>query len=316
MAEYEFFTASDGAKLAYRQFGETGRHAIILIHGFTGSSEYFQRNVDTLAKDFHIITPDLRGHGHSAKTRHGYHVARLATDLQNLIDHLFPDIEIEGKGHELHGVGCSLGAAVLWAHTELYVSSHNRFDTMVFVDQAPLQDYIPGSWSFTHGNYGVHDATSLASAQATLRYAPDDFYRGLVEGCLAYRHQPTEVEKTQISSENAQADEKFFLAISRQGSPEWYAKLLADHTSYDHRDTIRERLRIPCLIMAGKRSGSFPVAGIEETARLIDEGAKESIAMTIRMESGHWMFYEEPEQWSQHIMTWCIERMMNPNTVS
>jgi pimeloyl-ACP methyl ester carboxylesterase len=50
----------------------------------------------------------LRGHGVSEKPKAGYHVARLAMDLNNLIDHLKLPVG------EILAIGTSLGAAILW----------------------------------------------------------------------------------------------------------------------------------------------------------------------------------------------------------
>jgi pimeloyl-ACP methyl ester carboxylesterase len=52
--------------------------------------------------------PDLRGHGASEKPKAGYHVARLALDLKNLIEHFQ---FLEGS---ITAIGTSLGAAILW----------------------------------------------------------------------------------------------------------------------------------------------------------------------------------------------------------
>lgn len=278
------FPASDGEKLAYQTHGfyKAPRNTvIILLHGFTGSSEYFTRNFTDLSQEHLVIAPDLRGHGRSTKARHGYHVARLAADLRDLMTTV---LKPALPGARFIGVGCSLGAAVLWTYSELFDS--NDFVGMVFVDQAPLQDYIPGSWSISQGNYGVHDATSLAMAQATLQYVPDDFYRGLVQGCLAYRFQPNEQEK-QVSHENAQKDEEFFVSISRQGDQWWFGKLLANHTSYDHRDTIINSVRCPCLVLASKRSGSFPLDGLLSTVGFINVGRAKVFAQGKILPGGH-----------------------------
>lgn len=78
------------------------------LHGFTGSSQVFRRNVSALSGNYNVIVPDLRGHGGSDKPRAGYHVARLALDLRNLIEHLqLP------KG-QISAIGTSLGAAIIW----------------------------------------------------------------------------------------------------------------------------------------------------------------------------------------------------------
>jgi pimeloyl-ACP methyl ester carboxylesterase len=282
---YTTFKANDGEELVYQSHGHfdkiSNNTILILIHGFTGSSQYFIRNFADLAREHMVIAPDLRGHGKSTKARHGYHVARLAADLRDLLElQLRPNY----PGADYVGVGCSLGAAVLWTYSELFDSKH--FAGMVFVDQAPLQDYIPDSWSSSQGNYGVHDSTSLAMAQATLKFEPDEFYKGLVQGCLGYRFQPLEQEKN-ISNAEAQEDEGFFVNISKQGNSWWFGKLLANHTSYDHRDTIKNLVKCPSMVLAAKRSGSFPVEGLLETIRLVNEGKGMNLAVGKVVDSGH-----------------------------
>jgi pimeloyl-ACP methyl ester carboxylesterase len=278
------FEASDGEKLVYQHHGSfdaSSKSVIILLHGFTGSSLYFERNFQGLSEHHLVIALDLRGHGLSSKARHGYHVARLAADLRDL---LTTGLRDKYPDAQYIGVGCSLGAAVLWTYSELFSSSD--FRGMIFVDQAPLQDYIPGSWSISQGNYGVHDATSLAAAQAVLQYNPDDFYSGLVEGCLGSRFKPTDEDKRR-SPDLILEDEQFFLNISKLGDSWWFQKLLANHTSYDHRDTIRNSVRCPCLVLAAERSGSFPLAGLLETERLINEGRTKIMAQSKISSSGH-----------------------------
>lgn len=295
----QHFLTNDGQQLYYQSHGHQSNRILILIHGFSGSSEYFVRNFAALSQEHWVIALDLRGHGKSTKATHGYHVARLAADLSGLLDHLRA-MQPEAA---FVGVGCSLGAAVLWSYTELFTSA--RFCGMVFVDQAPLQDYLPdGSWNYKQGNYGCHDAASLAMAQATLTLQPDTFYRGLVEGCLAYRHAPTKEEEASYNEEMQAADEAFFVAISQKGDSKWFAKLLANHTSLDHRDAIAHAVRCPCVVMGARRSGSFPLLGLRETERLVNS-KRSGTAKWIVAESGHWMFYEDAAWWNRCILEQC-----------
>lgn len=70
----------------------------------------FQKNVNRLSEHYYVIVPDLRGHGDSEKPRSGYHVARLAVDLANLLD----ELKLRDRGDGIKVVGASLGAAILW----------------------------------------------------------------------------------------------------------------------------------------------------------------------------------------------------------
>jgi pimeloyl-ACP methyl ester carboxylesterase len=61
-----------------------------------------------LSQTYFIIVPDLRGHGASDKPKAGYHVARLALDLKNLLD------QFNFAAGSISAIGTSLGAAILW----------------------------------------------------------------------------------------------------------------------------------------------------------------------------------------------------------
>ena len=83
------------------------------------------------------------------------------------------------------------------------------------------------------------------------------------------------------------------------------ARLLADHTRYDHREAC-EGIAAPVLVMAGRRSGCFPLEGMEETVRRVKKGGNEDAEMVV-FESGHWLFYEEPERFNRELLKF-VER--------
>jgi pimeloyl-ACP methyl ester carboxylesterase len=78
------------------------------LHGFTGSSAVWNRNIPALSKVYRVIAPDLRGHGDSGKAPSGHHVARLAMDLRNIIDAL----QLPKKNIRI--IAGSLGCAIVW----------------------------------------------------------------------------------------------------------------------------------------------------------------------------------------------------------
>lgn len=83
-AESQSFRAN-GVDLVWHDdgHGPTGTPALVLVHGFTGSSHDFSLQVDALAADRRVITLDQRGHGRSTRTGvlEGYDIEQLVADL-------------------------------------------------------------------------------------------------------------------------------------------------------------------------------------------------------------------------------------------
>lgn len=217
--------ANDGVTISFHYAAHpTSDTCIILIHGFSGSADYFRRNFASLSERHSIVAYDLRGHGGSGRSPHGYHVNRLAADLRDLINHCRTDLLTNVKHYV--GVGCSIGAAILWSYTELFTCKD--FHKFVFVDQAPLQNYTAsGDWGPSQGNYGCHDAASTAWNQANLILDFERANQGLVGACLGYRFAPLDVDGT--TEEQSAGDEHFFTSISKQCDPRWIGKLSMFH---------------------------------------------------------------------------------------
>jgi alpha/beta hydrolase fold len=79
---------TDSVRIVYDVRGSGELQPLVLVHGWSGSRLYFQRNVGALAQDFTVINYDQRFHGDSGKPEHGFHVARLAADLHELLEAL------------------------------------------------------------------------------------------------------------------------------------------------------------------------------------------------------------------------------------
>lgn len=98
-----YFTALDGARIAYSDEGE-GR-PLVLLHGLMANSGFFERQRE-LADAFRVISVDLRGHGGSPAGPVPPTIGLLAEDVAGLAR----ELELDGAV----GIGWSLGAAVLW----------------------------------------------------------------------------------------------------------------------------------------------------------------------------------------------------------
>ncbi|WP_162591081.1 alpha/beta fold hydrolase [Variovorax sp. PBL-E5] len=82
-------TASDGVRLSVREYGNLQGPAIVFVHGIAQSQLSFDRQVHSeLAKKYHLVTYDLRGHGESDKpTSEEAYVngRRMSDDLRSVM---------------------------------------------------------------------------------------------------------------------------------------------------------------------------------------------------------------------------------------
>jgi pimeloyl-ACP methyl ester carboxylesterase len=60
----------NGFKIFYREAGDPGAPAVLLLHGFPTSSHMFRNLIPQLAPDYHVVAPDLPGFGFSDALDH------------------------------------------------------------------------------------------------------------------------------------------------------------------------------------------------------------------------------------------------------
>lgn len=75
-----------GRELAYREAGAgEGKPTLLLIHGMAGSSITWREIIPRLESRFHIIAPDLPGHGESSLDFDDYSLGAMASALRDLL---------------------------------------------------------------------------------------------------------------------------------------------------------------------------------------------------------------------------------------
>lgn len=79
------YTARDGTKLNYRQFGKAGAPLIIIIHGSSAHGGLYEQLSVGLSELGTIITPDLRGHAGLTPAGDVSYIGQLEDDLADLI---------------------------------------------------------------------------------------------------------------------------------------------------------------------------------------------------------------------------------------
>lgn len=94
----------NGLRLHYTEWGSPSKPTLLMLHGLNVTCHTWDPFARKLQENYHVICPDLRGHGDSDWAREGYRVRQFANDIHGFIDAL-------GTG-PLHLVGHSNGVRV------------------------------------------------------------------------------------------------------------------------------------------------------------------------------------------------------------
>jgi pimeloyl-ACP methyl ester carboxylesterase len=79
--------AGDGLSLACETRGK-GDTALVLLHGWCGTREFWKHQVETLAGEYRVIALDQAGHGQSGKDRKQWTLGGLAADVEAVVKEL------------------------------------------------------------------------------------------------------------------------------------------------------------------------------------------------------------------------------------
>ncbi len=95
-----------GLSCHVRHWGEPRFPKLFLFHGWMDVSASYQFMVDALKQDWHVIAPDWRGYGQSARaTGHpgteSYWFPDYLADLEAVLDHYQPDGQVNLVGHSM-----------------------------------------------------------------------------------------------------------------------------------------------------------------------------------------------------------------------
>jgi pimeloyl-ACP methyl ester carboxylesterase len=82
-----FALAPDGVRIAYDVRGQ-GEPTLVLVHGWCCDRSFWRGQVDSLARDYRVVTLDLAGHGDSGHERASWSVDVLAGDVVAVADAL------------------------------------------------------------------------------------------------------------------------------------------------------------------------------------------------------------------------------------
>ncbi|WP_242124132.1 alpha/beta hydrolase [Sphingobium sp. Sx8-8] len=110
---------SQRTRLHYLDWGNHDAPPLLLVHGGRDHARTWDWTAEVLRKDYHVIAPDLRGHGDSDwSSDGGYSIASHVFDIAQLVTHLgFDKVAI---------VAHSLGGNICLRYTSLFPEKVTR----------------------------------------------------------------------------------------------------------------------------------------------------------------------------------------------
>ncbi len=187
MASIEFKTVDvDGTRIFYRETGQAGAPALLLLHGFPTSSHMFRDLIPLLAERFHIVAPDLPGFGRSG-IPNGISFAKIA----DIIGRFTVTVGLSRFAIYIFDYGAPTGLRLALKYPErvtaIISQNGNAYEEGLSEGWKPIRAYwkepsqanrdalrtflSPEAvyWQYTHG---VNDVTAVSPDG----YSLDDFY--------------------------------------------------------------------------------------------------------------------------------------------
>ncbi len=265
MSAAEYLETKDGAKIYYEDHGKG--QPILLVHGWTCSSKFWQKNVPELAKEFRVVTLDLRGHGNSSKILTGHTIAQYARDVRAVIERL------ELRNVTL--VGWSLGGPVVLSYYQQYAHD-SRLKALGLVDTAPFP-FSPAEWNshaLKNYNYNAMNATFVA-------YTADPRKFATAFTAKMFKQKPSEADVDWVVTELMK-------------TPAWIAvAVYSDFTMSDYAKTL-PTIKLPVIVFAAN-SGVYGngIAMGKAIAGQVPHGTFAPFE-----DAGHMLFYEQPQKFN------------------
>jgi pimeloyl-ACP methyl ester carboxylesterase len=129
--------SSQGLKLHYADWGNEGAPVLLLVHGLKDHSRCWDWTAQALRRDWHVIAPDLRGHGDSQWSADGAYLHPFHVfDIADLIDTL-GTVPITIVGHSFGGNVCARYASVF----------PDRVRKLALIDSLGPSDEVLAGWA-------------------------------------------------------------------------------------------------------------------------------------------------------------------------
>ena len=234
------YTTVDGQRIFYREAGERGAPAIVLLHGFPTSSFMFRDLIPRLADRYHVIAPDHLGFGLSAApstAEFDYSFDALA----DLTEGLLAQLGLTGYAIYVQDYGAPIGWRLALRHpraiTAIVTQSGNGYD----------EGFVESFWT-TVWNY---QREQNPDSEAAIRTVLD-------EESIKWQYLTGVADETLVSPDTWTHDAAM---VARPGNDEIQLALFRDYaTNAPMYPALHEYLRnsgVPVLAVWGQSDPIF-----------------------------------------------------------
>lgn len=272
-----YLHGADGIRLYYKDTGNTDAQAVLFIHGWSQTHAAWLRQFNSeLAKEFHLIAFDLRGHGYSecpAGEEHYLDGRLYADDVLAVLNHY--------RKKQVVLVGWSSGALVIGD----YLSRHGQADISGIIMVSGLHGLGIAELA---GMLGTGPAEYMPDTMAD---DPETQYRAM-QRCT--RDMVVDITPAQLQLLTAQA---------MMTAPAVRAALM--NRVIDNTDVLASFSK-PALIIHGRHDPFILVDAAEHLHRLCSHST-----LSIYEKSAHMPFREEPEKFNRELARFTNETSEN-----
>jgi non-heme chloroperoxidase len=253
----------DGLTIAAQDWGNPNGPEIVFIHGFSQSHlSWIKQVTSDLAKDFHMVTYDLRGHGNSDKP---FEPERYK-DSKAWADELQAVMDATGVKRPVLA-GWSYGGRIMADYLKVHGTA--KLAGLNYVDAGQKADP-----AFVGPN--LKNLPLMASDDLAVNIAAT---RAFLHDCFS--KQPTPEEYETMLAFNMMVPPKVRLGLSNRPL---------------NIDDILQNLKLPVLVTHGSEDKNSNLIAAEYTAKMIP-GAKLSVYQGI----GHSPFFEDPQRFNAEL---------------
>jgi pimeloyl-ACP methyl ester carboxylesterase len=261
-----------GIDFRYLEWGDASLPPMVLLHGLTGHAHTWDHMALDLARRFHVLAPDQRGHGDTSHAE-SYSTADFVADLEGLVD---------GWGLDRFALmGLSMGGHNAMA----YAAAHpDRVSRLIIIDIPPRMDRSRApNWEVIsrlaetgHQPFATFDE-AVEAARAGNPTAPEENLRYRTRWNL-----------------NTLEDGRFMLKYDPKAPARWEPSDLWPQLA---------SITVPALLVRGGKTVVLPAEVAQQMLQALPDAELAEVG-----DSGHSVPTDRPEALTRMVLDWLARR--------